>query len=131
MRRKVNVKITGFQRSVTDEPTVTEAEGTLQSDGSQHYLRYTDADGIRTMIKMKSGHVSVTRSGALSSVMEFIEGDATECVYPTPYGHFDTRIETKTITLSAEGEPFSALITYDLTMNGQSIKDCELHISVK
>ena len=40
----------------------------------------TDPDGIKNMIKLAAGRATVTRSGALSSIMEFVEGSRTECV---------------------------------------------------
>ena len=133
MSKAVNIRISGLQRDISDEPTVVECVGTLHSSVGQHYIRYTDPDGIQNLIKIRNGHATVTRTGALSSVMEFTEGNRTECVYPTPYGNFDTAIETETVTVSAENirpeEPF-ARILYDLTMNSQKISGCELTICI-
>ena len=130
MAKAVNIRISGLQRDISDEPTVVECSGTLHSDTAQHYIRYTDPDGIKNMIKLASGRATVTRSGALSSIMEFVEGSRTECVYPTPYGNFDTAIETSSVQIfGSDASPF-ARIVYDLTMNGQRISGCELTICI-
>ncbi len=144
MNRSVNIRVSGIQREISDEPTVVECTGSFNSDSRQHYIRYTDPEGIKNLIKIKPGHAIVSRSGALSSVMEFIEGTRTECVYPTPYGHFDTVIETESVRISDSelrpGKPLAAItgdsgtmplfaqIRYSLTMNGQKISGCELNI---
>ena len=144
MNRSVNIRVSGIQRDISDEPTVVECTGSFNSDSSQHYIRYTDPEGIKNLIKIKPGHAIVSRSGSLSSVMEFIEGTRTECVYPTPYGHFDTVIETESVRISESelltGMPLAAItgdsgtmplfaqIRYSLTMNGQKISGCELNI---
>ena len=133
MSSVVNIRISGLHRDVSDEPTIVECTGTLHSSGGQHYIRYTDPDGIKNLIKIKNGHATVTRTGALSSVMEFIEGSRTECVYPTPYGNFETAIETAAVTVFEENdrpEDPSARILYDLTMNSQKISGCELTIYI-
>ena len=146
MNQTISIRISGIQREISDEPTVVECTGTLHSDSGQHYLRYTDPDGIKTMIKIRQGHAIVTRSGALSSVMDFNESERTACVYPTPYGLFDTVIETGSVRLfdedisgetAASGQetgrdpfPHFARIEYDLTMNGQKISGCELNIYI-
>ena len=144
MSKAVNIRISGVQREISDEPTVVECVGTFHSSVGQYYIRYTDPDGIQNLIKIRNGHATVTRTGALSSAMEFMEGSRTECVYPTPYGHFDTVIETESVrisgsemlnrmplaTISTDSDtiPLFAQIKYSLTMNGQKISGCELNI---
>ena len=134
MKKNVKIRISGVQKDISDEPTVVECIGTLHSDPELHYIRYIDNDGIHNLIKIRNGHAIVSRSGALSSVMEFIGGEQTKCVYPTPYGNFDTIIDTRSVELPGketdDGTLFTGLIKYDLTMNGQTIKDCELNILV-
>ena len=142
--KAVNIRISGIQRDISDEPTIIECTGSFHSDSKLHYIRYTDSDGIKNLIKIKPGHAIVSRSGALSSVMEFIEGSRSECVYPTPYGHFDTIIETEYVRIAdsevLSGMPLAnssgnndvvspfAQIKYNLSMNGQKISGCELNI---
>ncbi|MBO4559414.1 MAG: DUF1934 domain-containing protein [Lachnospiraceae bacterium] len=129
MRSVVTIRISGLQKDVSDEPTVVECSGTHHFSDGQHYIRYTDPDGIKNLIKIRDGHAIVTRSGALSSIMEFKEGSRTECVYPTPYGHFETAIETHSVSTDTQADSiFLATIKYDLTLNGQKISGCELNI---
>ena len=131
MSSVVNIRISGLHRDVSDEPTVVECIGTLHSSDGQHYIRYTDPDGIKNLIKIKNGQATVTRTGILSSVMEFIESCHTECVYPTPYGQFETAIETRSVSVSEPPDSILlAEIAYDLTMNSQKISDCELRIQI-
>ena len=149
MANTVNIRVSGLHRDVSAEPTVVEYSGSFHSDTKQHYIRYTDPDGIKNMIKLASGRATVTRSGALSSIMEFVEGQRTECVYPTPYGNFDTVIETSAVQILGSDMPATdpahdaakdagavsdaapfARILYDLTMNGQKISGCELTIYI-
>ena len=134
MNNSVKITVTGYQDEVSEEPTVVETIGTLHTRDGLHYIRYTDPEGLKTLIKIKPGYAIVTRSGAVSSVMEFIQDDRTECVYPTPYGTFDTVINTHSVTIvTREDEPpaadvFSAGIVYDLTLNDQRISKCRLEI---
>ncbi|MCR5828820.1 MAG: DUF1934 domain-containing protein [Lachnospiraceae bacterium] len=128
MKRDVIIRIAGLQRNISNEPTAVECRGSLQSADGLHYIRYIDHDGLNTLIKLSPGRAVVTRSGKLSSVMEFTEGSCTSCIYPTPYGNFDTDIETKSISLNGDFPEMDITIRYSLTMNDQTVSECELNI---
>ena len=49
MNKSVNIRISGIQKELSDEPTVVECIGSFHSDSEQHYIRYTDPDGIKNL----------------------------------------------------------------------------------
>ncbi len=57
-------------------------------------------DACDTVISFKSAHPSevlLTKKGAVNTVMQFIPGDRTICVYETPFMPFEICVYTKSV----------------------------------
>ena len=76
--------------------------GTLYDDGDRVEVTYeeTEATGMEgsttavSFLRSQSGIVSMTRSGAVSTVLTFEAGKRYHCVYKTPYMPFEICVRT-------------------------------------
>ena len=130
MTDTVIITIIGRQPEIDSEPTIEKCSGLYALKNGHHFIRYEN-EGVRTLIKITSDSLSVTRSGKLVSQMDFISGRATSTIYHTPYGDFDTDIFTKAISIAQGAERITVHVIYDLTMTGKHISECDLTIEIK
>ena len=87
-----------------DTPEIIEINsvGTLYDDGDRVDISYeeSEATGMEgsvstvSFLRSQSGIVSMTRSGAVSTVLTFEAGKRYHCVYKTPYMPFEICVRT-------------------------------------
>lgn len=126
-----SVKITGIQKSVSDEPTIVEQKASYSFKNGNHYIRY-DEEGIRNTIKISPGQVTVSKSGDVIARLDYIVDEEACCVYQTPMGNFEMNITTRSVRTSVNlFNEITTEIRYDQVINGQRIDDCYLEIVLK
>lgn len=86
----------------TPETIEINSVGTLYDNGDRVEISYeeTEATGMEgsvssvSFLRSESGIVSMTRSGAVSTVLTFEAGKRYHCVYKTPYMPFEICVRT-------------------------------------
>lgn len=115
MKRAVMLSIRGMQRYPDQDPEVIElvTEGTLEKTQDGWTLKYEESDltglaGVTTTFQVQPSVVTLTRTGPLTSRMEFREGIPHESLYQMEFG-------TLMLTVCANK------VRYDITDNGGTI----------
>lgn len=132
-RKKVHIKISGVQKSVSDEVTVQEYEGVYTVKGDSRYLQYeeiTEQGSNSCLLKIVPDTVMLRKSGSLEANLLYRTGSSFTNAYNTPYGVFEMETSTRRILLVDTDEGFYASVEYDVIINGTEIKDCMLTIQV-
>ncbi len=78
---------------------------------------------VSNLIKFKDGKVTIKRSGALSSHMEFEVGKPYATDYETPYGKLDVRVQTQEVVCEVLQDDVNLKICYEMIMQGNKISD--------
>ena len=115
MKRAVMLSIRGMQRYPDQDPEVIElvTEGTLEKTQDGWTLKYEESDltglaGVTTTFQVQPSVVTLTRTGPLTSRMEFREGIPHESLYQMEFGAL-------MLTVCANK------VRYDITENGGTI----------
>ena len=115
MKRAVMLSIRGMQRYPDQDPEVIElvTEGTLEKTQAGWTLKYEESDltglaGVTTTFQVQPSVVTLTRTGPLTSRMEFREGIPHESLYQMEFGAL-------MLTVCANK------VRYDITENGGTI----------
>lgn len=131
----MEIKVRSRQKNIDEAYTQITYQGNHDFKAGKHFIRYTEtleenAGDVRTLIKVHENQVQVTRSGAITSQLTFIEGENVTNVYPTAYGNFDADIFTRKIRVKHAEDLFVLKIFYDLSLNGAFISECEFEINI-
>jgi uncharacterized beta-barrel protein YwiB (DUF1934 family) len=105
---------------------------TYRSDGdtiSVSYKTQTEGGTVNTSYRLFDNCLSVTRSGAINSVMIFENGKTHSSVYEIPPFKFDMTVTAKRLfhTLTDRGGDIDLL--YEMNV-GEAIKLCKMKISI-
>ncbi len=94
------------------------------------YKEYTELGEISVFIKVKDQTVSITRSGACSSKMEYIENTKKEVLYHVPFGDMVMDLETESVNADLSSDGGKIKMKYKLTI-GEECYYNDMQISVK
>ena len=105
---------------------------TYRMDGetvSVSYKTSTEGGTVSTAYRLFDNSLSVTRSGAINSVMVFKAGETHSSVYEIPPFKFDMTVTAKRLdhALSESGGKIDLL--YEMNV-GEAIKLCKMKISI-
>ena len=109
--------------------------GSCRKLGDTWYLRYTEQvegfDGeIRSLIKLRSHYMEVSKRGITSTNMVFEEGKKNVTWYETPLGSVMLGIAATSVQVSLQKDLIEAQADYALDVNDQHQADCHISISV-
>ncbi|MGN0293201.1 MAG: DUF1934 domain-containing protein [Lachnospiraceae bacterium] len=113
--------------------------GTLYEKNNSLYLIYDEvmgddeADVSHNRIKIEQNPlmVTITKSGAVASVMSFSENSREKSSYETPFGSFTLEIDTREICFENREEYLRLLIRYQLEMNYEHFSESDITIEAK
>lgn len=113
--------------------------GTLYEKNDSLYLIYDevmgdeDSDVSHNRIKIEQDPLAVTmtKSGAIVSVMSFGENTKEKSSYETPYGSFTLMIDTKKISFENKEDLLKLQIQYELEMNYEHYSESDISIEAK
>lgn len=113
--------------------------GTLYEKDQALYLIYDEVMGEReedinhNRIKIEQDPlmVTITKSGAVASVMSFAKDVKEKSSYETPYGSLLMEIDTKEIHFENEDDRMYLRIRYDLEMNYEPLSESDISIEAK
>lgn len=130
-RKKVHIKISGVQKSVSNEVTVQEYEGVYTLKGDSRFIQYeeiTEKGTNSCLIKVVPDTVMLRKGGNIETSIMYRTGCTYTSPYMTDYGVFEMEITTNRIVGADSEEGFCAIVEYDVVINGTPIKDCSIKI---
>lgn len=110
----------------------TEAQGSFyRKDGKFYILYREEQDGVSTatMIKADGARVTVRRSGAYESRMEYETGREYPFAYATPYGQMRLTLVTKDLEITLGENGGSIRLQYELWI-GDEAYDNQMTVKV-
>ncbi len=140
MIKRVKIKLHSVINNLEDGITIGDAEinditadGTLHEGGGEILISYSESGeggSVLTRVRMLDGSVTVTRGGAISSVMVFAPGEKYNTIYEIAPYKFDMSITTVRMTSAMSAEGGSLDIRYKMTVGGQD-KLCRMALEVR
>ena len=136
MKKDVVITIQGFHPDSTGGENIEmSVAGTLMHRAGTKYLSYEEADEegriTNCRIKIADRTVTLSKTGNVSTQMEFTKGIECGNIYSTPYGDLRLGVCTKEIVIEERNDlDFGITLKYELRMDGSMISDCELKIGV-
>lgn len=113
--------------------------GTLYDKNGSLYLTYDEVMGEaendvshnRIKIEQDPLAVTMTKSGAVVSVMTFAENVREKSSYETPYGSFTLEIDTREICFENREDYMKLQIRYHLEMNYEYLSESDICIEAR
>lgn len=113
--------------------------GTLYDKNGSLYLTYDEVMGEaendvshnRIRIEQDPLAVTMTKSGAVVSVMTFAENVREKSSYETPYGSFTLEIDTREICFENREDYMKLKIRYHLEMNYEYLSESDICIEAR
>lgn len=84
-----------------------------------------------TILKIEKDMLTLKRSGAVSTVMEFKKNNNSIILYETPYGILEFKTVTKDLKVDVNDLGGSVYINYSLIAEGQAPLRTELKLDIK
>ncbi|HAB93450.1 MAG TPA: hypothetical protein DCF49_01580 [Lachnospiraceae bacterium] len=138
MKTEVWLTVTGEQRDTDGRSDRNEGRhrASYEYAGGVHIFEYEERDpdsGAVTGSRMEITESSwtITRSGALRTVMEFAPGDEKNCEYDTVFGSIPMTIVTSRMGMRKSGDRFRARVSYSLRFGGGEPMDCAVMIKAE
>ena len=107
--------------------------GTGENEGAVHVLRYREKDTVsgavtESVMSFSGTGCRIERSGAVSAVMRFAQGEESRFDYGTPFGAIPMSVCTHLVAVRQIGGNFHARIRYTLTPEGGDPIECAVTI---
>ena len=120
---KVSAEIENFDNGTREvERTESLNQGFLHiyDDGTAlvTYSEKTDGGSLTTEISVKGDTVTVSRSGAIESKMEFCQGKTHKSVYSIPPYRFDSEVEAEKVDVKIAAEKGRIELKYKMRIGG-------------
>ena len=138
MKKNVLIFIRGTQTTPGDEPESVEltTAGTLERDGDTVLLSYQESPltglaGTTTAFRIAPGKITLTRTGAVESVMEFVEGQVGESLYRIEEGALLLRVLAKKMEVDLQGDSGFFHLNYAIEIENTPMGTIDYHITVK
>lgn len=139
MKNKVLITINSTTSSGMEKENVeVMSVGTCEEITGDYYVRYDELlEGEKNMtanllkIRPEEMTVEMIKNGPVTAHMTFKENEKTHTFYETPYGAIDMGIYTRLVEISAEVGIVEAHVMYSIDVNGDTVSDCDIHITVK
>lgn len=139
MKRDVLLTVVGRHREKKNEEWDSmeiRTTGTLMEKNEDLYLFYdeilgesqNDVSHNRIKIEQDPLLVTITKSGAVNSVMSFGENMDEKSDYATPFGSLKLGVFTKAIQFNNENEQLDLHIHYNLEVNYEPMYESEITI---
>ncbi len=135
MGRRARIVINGErimdgQREAVD----MSAPGDFYRRDGKCYLLYEetteDRHTARSLVKVSPDRLEIIKTGEIKSHMVFCRGERTETVYGAFAGQLTIGIHTRRLEIREREEELKVLVEYSMEMNGQSVSDSILTITV-
>ena len=138
MKHKVLLSISGKQSHQGQEPDAMElvTEGTMEfTDGgwdiSYEESELTGLQGVTTTFRVEPDVVTLTRTGALRSTMEFRVGQAHDSLYQMDFGTLMLTVITRHLFFDILPEGGCIDILYDIEIEKMESGCVEYHLDIR
>lgn len=138
MKKKVMLTIQGRQSYAGQEPDVIElvTEGEMEFVDGGWEIGYqesdlTGLDGVTTRFRVEPERVTLTRTGALHSQMEFVIGQSHDSLYQMPFGALMMTVTTRSLFFDILPEGGSIDILYDIAIEQSETGTVEYHLDIR
>lgn len=137
MTKDVLIAIKGLQFEGAEDAEEIEViqRGKYYQRNGSHYLVYEEPvegsnDTILNRIKFTGEEASVTKKGAVNTMLSFKENEKNMTNYATPFGNLVMGIHTQQIDLNVEKDKIGLNIEYSLDVNYEFLAECKISIAV-
>ena len=108
----INVRNRQINNGETDYITES-GNGSLRIKDGKYYIMYKP-EGVTVMIRIDGNTLTVTRTGDVTSRMEYILGKETRFMYNTPYGAMEMELVTNMLAYTIDSNGGEIHLKYDL-----------------
>lgn len=105
------------------EPIKITTEGRFYQKNSAYYLlytEYTELGDTSVLIRAAKDSVTIRRSGATNTKMEYVPGEQREVLYSVPFGNMVLDLKTNNLEVSLDENGGTIHLDYLLTAGGDS-----------
>ena len=108
----INVRNRQINNGETDYITES-GNGSLRIKDGKYYIMYKP-EGVTVMIRIDGNTLTVTRTGDVTSRMEYTLGNTTRFMYNTPYGAMEMELVTNMLAYTIDKNGGEIHLKYDL-----------------
>ncbi len=134
----VILSIRGTQTTPGVEPETIEltTAGTMERDGDTVILRYEEspltglADTVTTF-RIEPGKITLERTGAVESLMEFVEGQTGESLYRIEEGALLLRVFARKMEVDLKEDSGYFHLSYTVEIENTPMGSIDYHITVR
>lgn len=141
MKEKVLVKIKGLQmvnqihEEDSEEPIEIINIGSYNVIEDKEYVRYDELvegqnEKCSNLIKIAGNSVEITKRGAITAHLSFVEGEKTMTCYDTPFGNIYLGIFTRELDILRSEGRINITIDYALELNYEHVSDCKVEMEI-
>ena len=139
MTKEVMIHIKGLQNlegmDEWEQPIELLTTGEYYFRNKSHYLLYEEVmeenqDPVKNIVKFRPGLMEVKKKGIVEVQMIFEENKKNLAFYKTPFGTMEMEIAATNVSMEETEDCMDICAEYALGMNGSSVADCTIEISV-
>jgi len=138
VKQKVMLSITGKQSYQGQEPDAMElvTEGTMEFADGGWNIAYQESDltglgGVTTTFRVEPDKVTLKRTGALRSTMEFQMGKADESLYQMEFGALMIVVTTKHLFYDITPEGGCIDLVYEIEIEKAEVGIVDYHLDIR
>ena len=138
MKIPVLLQIQGRQSYDEQEPEIIEltTEGTMEFKDGGWDICYEESDltglrGVSTTFRVEPGVVILSRKGALSSQMEFRQGQTHESLYQMEFGALMIAVTAKQMFFDITPEGGSIDLVYEIVIENSAAGIIDYHLDIR
>lgn len=138
MKHNVVILIRGTQTAPGEAPETIEltTAGTMEREGDVVTLCYQESPltglaDTQTSFCIEPGRITLERTGAVASVMEFIEGQRSESLYRIEEGALLLRVTAKKMEVDLKEDSGFFHLTYAIEIENSPMGTIDYHITVR
>lgn len=136
MNKKAIINITSRQIDDKDNKVELITVGDFKEKDGVYETVYDESEetgfgNTKTILKIERDMLTLKRTGAVSTVMEFKKDNNSIILYETPYGILEFKTVTKDLKIDVNESGGSVYINYSLIPDGQPPLKTELKLDIK
>jgi len=110
-------------------------EGEIYEKNNSIFLIYHESEvsgmeGSKTMLKISSDSITMTRFGSTNSKIDFDVNHPMESMYRTPYGDFEMKVNTELLEHKIDMDKLSGYIKVDYLLVLEHLSSSENHLEI-
>ena len=138
MTKDVLISISGLQYDIDENETVeVVTPGNYYFKNNKHYLFYDEYldessnEVTRNKMIISGDQISIIKTGATNTQMQFEPGKECISYYNTPVGQLEVAFATSKVNINFESDLIDININYGLSINKSHVSNCNITMQVK